>query len=243
MLRRYLAPLLAVMTGLAPVAARADFDAGVAAYTRGDVAAAVAEWTADAAAGHVGAAWLLGNLYAQGKGVARSDRLAFTYFLQAAEAGHPGARVAVGRYYREGNKDAEVERDYAAALDWFDKAALQADGEAQYYLGLMHRNGEGVRRDRAESLRWYLLSVKKHYVPAFLALATIYMKGEGVPENQPDGAMYLALARAKATPEQLPEVEATENRLLANMALGERAKAAERAQSWLEAHPYGETAR
>lgn len=244
MLRRYLTSLLIVLILLAPTGASADFAAGVDAYKRGDLEAAVGEWEIEADAGHIAAAWLLGNLYAKGKGVPQLHRRALDYFLVAALGGHPGAQVAAGHYYRNGDKDAEIDRDYNAALDWFEKAALQSNGEAQYYLGLMHRNGEGVRRDRAESLRWYLLSARKYYVPAFLALGNIYFKGEGVKVDPLDGAMYLTLARTLAAPEQLPDIEATEKRVFwADMAPTMREEAATRAQGWLEAHPNGETAR
>lgn len=45
--------------------------------------------------------------------------------------------------------------DYSAALGAFRSAALDGSPRAQYYLGLMYRDGKGVIRSRtqAESLR------------------------------------------------------------------------------------------
>ena len=39
-----------------------------------------------------------------------------------------------------------VRQDYAKALEWYTKAANQGVAEAQFNLGLMYENGEGVRQ-------------------------------------------------------------------------------------------------
>ena len=43
----------------------------------------------------------------------------------------------------------------AEAVKWFHKAAEQGNATAQYNLGRMYQNGEGVTRDFAEARRWY----------------------------------------------------------------------------------------
>lgn len=234
MLRRYLTGfVLASLT----TPALADFEVGVEAYRAGDYDVAVAEWSAEADAGHPVAAWLLGNLYARGKGVVQSHGLAARYLRMAAEAGHPGAQTATGRYYYYGNDEADIERDYVAALGWFEKAALQRDARAQYYLGLMHRNGEGVKPDGAEGLRWLFLSAKKHYAPTFVALAEIYLDGDRVEQDPIEGAMYLEVARATATTAQRPMIDDARDRLLKHLSAEVRDEGTERAELWLAGHP------
>jgi uncharacterized protein len=182
------------------VTAKADFERGLELYQRGDVTGAAEEWVVDAENGNVVAAFLLGHMHKSGNGVTKSDRLAFPYFLQAAQRGHPAAQLETARYYYFGNEEAEIDQDYVEAGLWFDKAALNFSGEAQYYLGIIHRNGQGVPRDRAEGFRWLLLASNKAYVPAFLELADIYARGDGVVEEPIKAAMYLDLARRYVDP-------------------------------------------
>lgn len=48
------------------------------------------------------------------------DAGAFIAFREAAEAGHPPAQRKLGEIYDSGN--AAVERDYQAAIHWYEKA-------------------------------------------------------------------------------------------------------------------------
>ena len=176
-------------------AAFADFDRGLEMYQSGNPAAAAEEWKVDAENGNVIAAFLIGHMYKSGNGLTKSDRLAFPYFLQAAQRGHSDAQIQTALYYYNGDEEAGIDQNYLEAIKWFDKAALQFSGEAQYYLGVMHREGQGVARDRAEGLRWLSLSANKFYVPTFLLLAEIYAKGDGVVEEPIKAAMYLDLAQ------------------------------------------------
>jgi TPR repeat protein len=50
---------------------------------------------------------------------------------------------------------------------------------AQRYLS--GSNGQG--RDGAEAAKWLWKSMGKHYGPAMVALADLYLKGDGVPKN------------------------------------------------------------
>ncbi|GAK44005.1 Sel1 domain-containing protein [Tepidicaulis marinus] len=229
--------LAAALLGLGglPATAAADFERGIAAFRSGDVETAVEEWKASAADGHALSAYLLGNLYMNGRGVPASDALAFSYFTQAAEMGNSDAQVRLAQYYLTGIPDIELERDYLKALDWFDKAALKFNPEAQYYLGKMHRNGLGVPRSRVEGMRWLLLSAKKGYVPAFLELARIYAKGEGIAEEPVEGAMYLNLAKKLGTDEEREQANALQDQLKGIFSADVRLQGEARARQWLEA--------
>jgi len=184
-----------VFLSLSLNAAHADFDRGLELYQSGDPASAAEEWKVDAESGNVIAAFLIGHMYKSGNGLTKSDALAFPYFLQAAQRGHSDAQIQTALYYYNGNEEADIDQNYLEAVKWFDQAALQFSGEAQYYLGVMHREGQGVARDRAEGLRWLTLSANKFYVPTYLLLAEIYAKGDGVVEEPIKAAMYLDLAR------------------------------------------------
>ena len=45
--------------------------------------------------------------------------------------------------------------DHAEAVRWIRKAAKQGPADAQYNLGGMYANGQGVNLDHAEAVRWY----------------------------------------------------------------------------------------
>lgn len=228
--------LVAGVIAMSSTIAWADFDRGLALYQRGDVTGAADEWKQDAEDGNVVAAFLLGHMYKSGNGLVKSDRLALPYFLQAGEAGHPAAQVQVALYYYSGNEDADIDQDYRLAGMWFDRAALQYSGEAQYYLGVMHRLGQGAPRDRVEGLRWLLLASNKIYVPAFLDLAEIYARGEGVVEDPIRAAMYLDLARRYISPSDAQTVSGLQDKLKRYIADEAEAEGRRQADLWAQAN-------
>ena len=57
-------------------------------------------------------------------------------------------------------------RDYATAIRGFRVYAEQGSPRAQYSLGLMYANGEGVPQDDAEAVRWYRLAAEQGYADA-----------------------------------------------------------------------------
>ncbi len=226
----------AIILPMTVTAAYADFDRGLELYQSGDAAGAAEEWKLDAEEGNVIAAFLLGHMHKSGNGLTKSTRLAFPYFLQAAQRGHSDAQVETALYYYYGDQKAEIDQNYLEAANWFDKAALQFSGVAQYYLGVMHREGQGVARDRIEGLRWLSLSANKFYVPTYLLLAEIYAKGDGVVEEPVKAAMYLDLARRYSDTtnrDTVSEVfDATERYINAD----QRAEGRLQAQLWINAN-------
>ena len=71
--------------------------------------------------------------------------------------------------------------DYATALAGFRFYAEQGDARAQFNLGAMYANGEGVPEDDAEAGRWYRLAAEQGNAGAQLNLGNMYADGEGVP--------------------------------------------------------------
>jgi hypothetical protein len=45
--------------------------------------------------------------------------------------------------------------DFAKAMRYLRSFAYQGDATAQFYLGLMYHNGQGVSQDEAAALSWY----------------------------------------------------------------------------------------
>ena len=67
--------------------------------------------------------------------------------------------------------------DYTAALREWKPLAIKGDAEAQYWLGGMHENGEGVIQDHQEAVKWYTMSAEQGFAPAQGKLGVFFQTG------------------------------------------------------------------
>ena len=81
-------------------------------------------------------------------------------------------------------------------LDTVRQAADQGDAEAQYNLGLMYVNGEGVPKDDAEAVRWYRLAAEQGDASAQHNLGVMYANGRGVLKDSVLAHMWSNIAGA-----------------------------------------------
>jgi len=165
--------------------------------------------------GLVGAQWKLGRMYAEGEGVDASALRAFEYFSRIADThaddnpSTPQARyvssafVALGHYYREGIPNSEVRVDLGRARHMYAYAASYfGDPDGQYHLARMMLDN-GPLRDPRQAARWLYSAANKGQHQAQAVLGRMLFKGEtGVPRQAARGLMWLALARANATPSE-----------------------------------------
>jgi TPR repeat protein len=165
--------------------------------------------------GDVRAAWELGRMYADGDGVKQNQQLAFEYFGGIADshadepAGTVQARfvanafVRLGGYYLTGIPNSNIKRDVVRAHQTFDYAAKYfRDRDAQYRLGRMYLDGQGVGKDTKQGFRWLALAADKGQYQAQAVFGAMLFKGESVPRDGARGLMYLILARDAATVEE-----------------------------------------
>ena len=174
-----LALAIVFVLGFAPPA-WADFQAGVAAYNRGDYATAFREMEPLAEQGFAGAQFNLGVLYLTGRGVPQDHTEAVRWFRRAAEQDYAGAQFNLGFMYLTGRG---VPQDYVKALNWYKKAAEQDDASAQENLGLMYAQGQGVPQDYAEAAKWFQKAAEQGVSSAQFNLALYYYSGKGVPQD------------------------------------------------------------
>ena len=73
--------------------------------------------------------------------------------------------------------------DYATALSLWGPLAAQGNANAQFRLGLMHYNGDGVVQDHKEAVKWYRLAADQGNALAQNNLGTMYESGHGVVQN------------------------------------------------------------
>lgn len=143
---------------------RAGVQDGVEAWSRGDYAAAVAEWQAPAAAGDPDAMFNLGQAYRLGRGVAMDLDRAEDLYARAAAAGHVQAADTYGLLLFQGGRR-------EAALPYVEAAARRGDPRAMYLMGIAHFNGDLVPRDWERAYALLLLANAAELPQAAPALA------------------------------------------------------------------------
>ena len=75
-------------------------------------------------------------------------------------------------------------------------AAQAGDAIAQYNLGVMYSDGNGVIKDGAEAVRWYRLAADQGLAEAQSNLGGMYFEGSGVPRDIVTAHMWLNIASA-----------------------------------------------
>ena len=91
--------------------------------------------------------------------------------------------------------------DYPAALKEWRPLAEQGNAYAQFNLGFMHGNGEGVAQDDAEAVEWYRRAAEQGLVVAQHNLGLMYAKGEGVLQDYVQAHKWFNLAAIRGSDE------------------------------------------
>jgi len=91
--------------------------------------------------------------------------------------------------------------DYATALENFQPLAEQGNAEAQFNLGFMHANGQGVPQDYAEAVRWYRLAAEQGNAVAQAILGFMHANGQGVPQDYAEAVRWFRLAAEQGNAE------------------------------------------
>jgi TPR repeat protein len=73
--------------------------------------------------------------------------------------------------------------DYATALREWEPLAKQGNASAQFNLGLMYRDGDGVPQDYKTAVKWYRLAAEQRHADAQYNLGVMYYNGVGVLED------------------------------------------------------------
>lgn len=72
---------------------------------------------------------------------------------------------------------------YLTALTLWRPLANQGNVHAQYGLGTMYDNGQGVPQDYAETVKWYRTAADQGNAYAQYNLGIMYANGQGVPQD------------------------------------------------------------
>ena len=91
-------------------------------------------------------------------------------------------------------------QDYAAGREWFPPlAVLSGHGDAEYILGTMYANGQGVPQDYAEAVKWFRLAAERGDADAQYALGLMYQSGHGVSQDYTLSHMWFDLLAARGS--------------------------------------------
>jgi len=136
------------------------------------------------------AQFILGELYANGYGVARDEAEAMKWYRLAAKQGNKDAQTALATIknhptsaaqQKESAQDPEALNNVPVRakliriqdFETTKRAAEQGDADAQFALGEMYANGQGVARDETEAMKWYRKAAAQGYKLAQAALAAM----------------------------------------------------------------------
>ncbi len=96
--------------------------------------------------------------------------------------------------------------DFATALREWRPLAEQGDARAQFNLGVMYKNGQGVPQDYKTAVKWYRLAAEQGNASAQSNLGTMYGNGTGVIQDNVYAHMWFNIAASSG------DKDASENR-------------------------------
>ncbi len=151
----------------------------------------------------------LARLYETGRGAPADMQNAFALYLRAANAGYSRAQLEIGLFYLHGYDDVEPDESQAAA--WFQRAAeIAHEPDAMAYLGMMHVEGNGVKKDvaRGVSLLQQAAGAKSGGTGiAEFFLGEMYRRGAGATADARKAAKYYLAALNAAFKQKYPHPE------------------------------------
>lgn len=205
------APQLVQSQQTAYASAKDALRVGVRDYNAGDKASAAKAFEFAAKEGQPLALWKAGRMYADGDGVGRNDVKAFQYFARLADDNADespdspraglvaNAFTSLGGYYLQGIKGTNIKPNVGRAVEMFSySASYFGDPNAQFNLGRLYLEGQGLVRDARQAARWLNLAAEKGHSSAQALLGQLLVTGDGVPMQRARGLMWLDLALQSA---------------------------------------------
>jgi hypothetical protein len=119
----------------------------------------------------------LARCYFAGHGVEKNVDLGLHLAKESAAAGSCYGHFVLGIAHSQGG----TQQDCVQAVAHWRMAASQGLASAQYSLGFMYMNGQGLLQDYAEAFKLFQLSASQEYSPAQFSLGHMFENGLGVP--------------------------------------------------------------
>jgi TPR repeat protein len=115
--------------------------------------------------------------------------VATSFILTAPVFADTSQKLACYNKYNEG--------DYDSAFHTCTKAAEQGEAKAQYNLGVMFDNGQGVPQDDKQAIYWYTKAAEQGIAKAQYNLGVMFANGQGTPKNDVLAYVWWNIAAAQ----------------------------------------------
>lgn len=146
---------------------------------------------------------LMEQILPSGVGDVQTAEEKFKALLEDARMGDPVAQNGLGVMYYTGEVVSKtssgqvLDNDPELAAGWFFRAAEQGYADAQFNLGLMYANGEGVAQDMTQAVELFKKAAGQGHVDAQNNLGAMYFTGEGVARNEKKAIEWFEKAAAQ----------------------------------------------
>lgn len=84
--------------------------------------------------------------------------------------------------------------DYAKAAKLYVPLAKKGDVPAQYNLGVMYEDGQGVTQDYKEAVKWYRMAAEQGNAKAPSSIGSMYADGKGFLQDYKEAAKWYRMA-------------------------------------------------
>ncbi|MGA2402736.1 MAG: tetratricopeptide repeat protein [Syntrophobacteraceae bacterium] len=91
--------------------------------------------------------------------------------------------------------------DYLKAYEEFKVLAEQGNADAQWNLGVMFANGQGVQKDYVEAVKWTGKAAEQGVADAQYNLGVMYYNGTGVPQDYTEAVKWFRRAAEQGVAE------------------------------------------
>jgi TPR repeat protein len=108
-------------------------------------------------------------------------RAGLSLLTQSGDQGDPEAQTSLGRIYLQGI--VTIKKDARRARAWFELASSRHQASADYFLGVMSLDGQGVTADAVAAARWFEAAAREGSPHAMFLLANASRAGVGVPRS------------------------------------------------------------
>jgi len=221
------------------------------AYKNGNYERALKFFRRASEDGNIVADWYLGHMHRTGRGVRRDDATAYSYYSRVAEFYDPDendqnrlkitvdAMVRMADYQRSGVRSAGIPKNARQAASTYLKVATTyGHPSAQYALGVMNIQGQGMKKNPQQGLKWLIAAARKRHAPSEAYLGDLYWQGDVVRMDRTRALMWYLLARESAVPSENPEIFNRLDEMTASISSEERLEAEARARVWADQYPH-----
>ena len=200
--------------------------------------------------GNIIADWYLGHMYRLGLGVAADQAVAYSYYSRVAEGFDPEERdkdrlrvtvdsqLRIANYLRTGIPAANLQANpQAAARTFLRLATTYGHPGALYALGVMSIEGEGIKQNPQQGLKWLNAAVRKHSPEAAAYLGNLYALGRVVKFDETRALMWYIVASQHIQPDEFPAIVGRLKDLRFAATEETRLEAEARARVWSDENP------